>query len=120
MFGAGFPITLAPEKATQGGNHACRLPQCRRLLRGNRFLGNVSTESFPFGFFEENRTGYVRSFTAKLYKMEDAPGDDHIQSQAGFNAVDAGQLTFFNLAAALERAMVDLNSPAAAVPGHLF
>ena len=52
--------------------------------------------------------------------MEDAPGDDHVHSQTGFNAVGAGQLALFDLAAALESAMVDLNAPAPGVPVQLF
>src|SRR5437588_7919694 len=50
--------------------------------------------------------------------MKDAPGDHHIDTQAGLQAVCGAQLTVFDAAAALERAMEDLNSPTPGVPSH--
>src|SRR2546422_1694436 len=50
--------------------------------------------------------------------MKDAPGDHHIDTQAGLQAVCGAQLTVFDAATALERAMEDLDSPTPGVPAH--
>src|SRR5207247_7338073 len=50
--------------------------------------------------------------------MKDAPGDHHIDTKAGLQAVCGTQLTVFDAAAALERAMEDLDSPTPGVPWH--
>src|SRR5437879_6842248 len=50
--------------------------------------------------------------------MKDAPGDHHIDTQAGLQAVCGAQLTVFDAATALERAMEDLDSPTPRVPSH--
>src|SRR5437762_4316668 len=50
--------------------------------------------------------------------MKDAPGDHHIDTKAGLQAVCGAQLTIFDAATALERAMEDLDSPTAGVPSH--
>jgi len=80
----------------------------------------VSAEGLPFSFFEENRAAYVGSFTAQFDQVKDAPGDDHVHRQTGFDATGAAELAFFNFAAAFQRAMVDLDSPPAGIPRKSF
>src|SRR5438034_11533901 len=50
--------------------------------------------------------------------MKDAPADHDIDTKAGLQAVCGAQLTVFDAAAALERAMEDLDSPMPRVPSH--
>src|SRR5437588_10766803 len=50
--------------------------------------------------------------------MKDAPGDRHIDTKAGLQAVCGAQLPVFDAATALERAVEDLDSPTPGVPSH--
>src|SRR5881296_3557450 len=80
----------------------------------------MSAEGLPFGFFEKDRAWNIWSFTTQFDQVEDAPSNDHIHSQTSFDAAGAAQLTFFDLAATLQRAMVNFDPPTAGIPGEFF
>src|SRR5690242_8962129 len=82
--------------------------------------GEERLQCFPFMFFEKDRTGYIWSFAAEFDEMIDAPGDNHIDRQAGFDRGGVAELSLFDLAAALESLVIDLNTPTLRVPIQFF
>src|ERR1700758_5336037 len=115
-FSAGFAVGFSSKKATKSGNHSHGIAERGRLRWRNWIFRRMCTERLPFSFLEKYGAGDIGSFTTQFGQVEDAPSDDHINSQTGFDAARATQLSFFNLAATLESAMVNLNSPSAGIP----
>src|SRR6266481_9099454 len=119
-FGAGSTIAFASEIAAESSYPCNGLTQCRRISWGNGFFLDMGIKCLPFGLFEKHSAGDVGRFTAQFDQVEDAPGDNHIDSEAGFDTAGAAQLTFFDLATAFQRAMVNLDSPSARIPSQFF
>src|SRR5438552_16598543 len=113
-------IGFSSKKATQNSNHAHGLLQGGRLVRRDRCFRDMRVKRFPLEFFEEHRAGNIRDFASEFGQMKDAPSDDHIDGQTGFDAVSSAQLTFFDLATACEGSVIDLDTPAQTVPVNLL
>ena len=79
--------------------------------RKNRFSCPIGEKTFPFMFFKENRARSIGRFHAELCQMVDAPSHYHINGQTGLYALGCPQLSLFNLAAALEGFMINLDCP---------
>jgi hypothetical protein len=58
--------------------------------------------------------------SAQFGQMHDSPRHQQINAQAAFDPFGAAQLPLFDLAAALERAVIDFDLKAQAVPLHFF
>ena len=71
-------------------------------------------------FFKENSARHIRRLPAELRQMVDAPCHYHIHRQTGLYALGCSQLSLFNLAAALERFMINLDCPPTGIPLNLF
>ena len=106
-----FAVTLAAQEAAKFGRQADGLTQGGRFVGKNRFSCPIGEKTFPFMVFKENSAGHVRRFPAELCQMVDAPSHHHINSQTGLYALGCSQLSLFNLAAALEGSMINLDSP---------
>ncbi len=52
--------------------------------------------------------------------MVHAPSDDHVDRQTRFNTDGGAELAFFNLAAALQSAVINLDTPSFRIPVELF
>ena len=115
-----FAVTLAAQEAAKFGRQADGLTQGGRLVGENRFSCPIGEKTFPFMFFKENSAGYIRRFPAELCQMVDAPSHYHINGQTGLYALGCPQLSLFNLAAALEGFMINLDCPPTGIPLNLF
>ena len=111
-------IALAAQVATHSSHHPRRTVERRRLLGREWAFGGVTAEGLPFFVCEIHGAGQVGRFAGQHHQMKDAPGDHHIDTKAGLQAVCGAQLTVFDAATALERAMEDLDSPTPGVPSH--
>src|SRR5207253_8945990 len=116
--GARLAVTLASKEASQAPHHARGLAQARGLWRSNGILPNKTHQSFPLNIFKVNGAGHIRCFSSQFGQMENPPGHDHIDRQAGFDPIGAAQLASLNLAAALERAVEDFDAPSPRVPAQ--
>src|SRR5215207_1828713 len=119
-FRARLAITLASKKTTESGYHSHCRAQGWRLGWRDGLLRDVSAKGLPFRFFKKYRAGHIRSFPAQLDQVEDAPSDDHVDSQTGLDAVGTAQLALFDLASTFEGAMIGLDSPSPGVPNQFL
>jgi len=83
-------------------------------------LVDISRQSFPLSFFEENRARHIGCFTAKLGEVENAPCNYQINGQTGLYTIRMAQLSLFNLTTAFQSAMIYFDSPAYSIPGQFF
>src|SRR5437660_2073616 len=111
-------IALASQVATHSAHHPSRTVERRRLLGREWAFGGVTTEGLPFFVCEIHGAGQVGRFAGQHHFMKNAPGANQIYTKAGLQAVCGAQLTVFDAATALERAMEDLDSPTPGVPSH--
>src|SRR6266853_1923110 len=86
---AGLSVTLASQETAQASQHADGFPQTGWLRWGNWILANKADQGFPFDLFEINGAGYIRGFPPQFGQMKNSPGHDHVDRQAGFNAIGA-------------------------------
>src|SRR6267142_1080583 len=115
---ARLSIAFAAQVATHSCHHPRRTVERGRLLGREWAFGGVTAEGLPFFVSEIQGAGRVGHFAGQHHQMKDAPGDHHIDAKAGLQAVCGAQLTVFDAATALERAMKDLDSPTPGVPSH--
>ena len=85
---------------------------------GSRLI--YTSQGLPLGFLKEDAAGYIRHFTAQLGQMQNPPGNHHIYGQTGFDAIGMPELPLFDLAAAFQGAVVDLDAPAQRIPLQSF
>src|SRR5262249_12737094 len=90
------------------------------MIRGVWILLNKTIQGFPLGFFKENRARHIRSLASEFGQMKDTPCHDHVDNQAGLNAIGAAQLALFDFATAFQSAVKDFYSPAFGIPAKLL
>ncbi len=114
------PALLPAQESAQSRHEVDRLAKRRRSGRRGRRSGKEAEQGLPFGVLEVDRTRDVRNLSAELGEMENAPCDDQIDRDAHLKTMRRGELAILNSAAALERAVIDLDLPAQGVPGELL
>ena len=89
-------IALAAQVTTHSSDHPrCTVERRRLLLRRESASGSVTAEGLPFFVCEIHSAGQVGHFAGQHHQMKDAPGDHHIDTKAGLQAVCGAQLTVF-------------------------
>src|SRR6059036_525630 len=119
------PLLLRNEKQspTSGAahtrsSHAHGLTECGRLLRWDFVFRCVAAEGLPLVVCKEDSARQVGGLPAKHGQMINTPSDNHIDAEAGGQAMGGAQLTILYPAAAFERAVIDLDAPTLGVPLH--
>src|SRR6266850_563554 len=80
-FGAGSTIAFASEIAAESSYPCNGLTQCRGISWGNGFGLDSGRKGLPGCRVEKHSAGDVGRCTAQLDQVEDAPGDNHIESE---------------------------------------
>src|SRR3954466_7775963 len=104
--------------AAHSAKHSYRLSGGRRPFRRYRVLAGVNAQSLPFFSGKKNGARIVGTFPAQHGEVKDAPGDDHINADAGLKAGSGIQVAVLNQTTTFHGAVIDLNTPAASVPLH--
>lgn len=124
---SGLTVTLAPEKAAEGGNPMNRFAQARRFDRSDGIARGEDHQRFPLVFFEIYGAGCLRHLAAELGQMIDAPRHDQVDGQAGdsrlrirIRSPDGAEIAEFDgaFAAALRERGVRVVSDFLQRPGH--
>ena len=115
----GSPSRFSGDEAAEHGDHDDHLAEGGRLRRG-RLSGLEDDDGLPLIVVEDGGAGHVGDGASEPGEMLDAPGDDHVDGEAGFEAVGGAELSFLDLAAALEGAVEDLDVPSAGIPSQAF
>src|SRR5438128_12232032 len=119
-FRSRFAIALAAKKAAQTGDHADVFTGGGRRAVDNWSFENETGEGLPVVLLTEYRARNVGRFATQFRHVVDAPSDDHIDRQTGFNRVGIAQLSFFDLATTLQGLVINLNTPTLGIPGELL
>jgi hypothetical protein len=70
----------------------------------------------PLVVFEDQVAGELRALSPEHGEVERPPGDDLVEGQRGFDAIDMLELQFLDLAARFEALEEDLDLPSAQIP----
>ena len=115
--GTGLAVGFAGEETAELGDQEDHLAE-RRRLRRRRLAGVEDDQGLPLLGLEGDGTGQFGGGPPEPGEIVDAPGDDHVDGEAGFQTVGGFELAIFNAASALEDAVEDLDPPAPGIPLH--
>jgi hypothetical protein len=113
---ARLAIAFSPKEAPKFTNQTHCISQGWRIIWWNWIFSFVRDQGFPFTFREKHRTGDVGRFTTQFCQMKNTPRNYHVNSQTRFDPLCGAELSCLNFAAALQRPVIDFNSPSQTIP----